>query len=117
MLIGSRLRQARENLSLSQEELGDMVGVSKVSICGYEQETRIPSLSVFLALVQILKVDVNYLLGYDVEVIKETENLKVKMRNEDLKILSEIKKYPELYQTLLEEPSRTIKLINKKLFE
>lgn len=117
MLMGSRIRKEREKLSLSQEQLGDMIGVSKVSICGYEQENRTPSLPVFLDLADALNVDVKYLLGYDIEVVSENREMVVKLCKEDLKIISEIKKNRKLYNALLEDSPRTIKLINRKLYD
>jgi len=44
MLIGERIRKARLEKGLSQEELGKIIDVSKVSICGYEKGTRTPTL-------------------------------------------------------------------------
>ena len=117
MLMGSRIRKEREKLHLSQEQLGDMIGVSKVSICGYEQENRIPSLPVFLDLAEVLKVDTNYLLGHDVTAISEDAEMVVKLCREDLKIINEIKKNRKLYNALLEDSPRTIKLINRKLYD
>lgn len=37
ILVGDRIREAREKLNLSQEELGEKIGVTKVSISGYEK--------------------------------------------------------------------------------
>ena len=36
MLIGKRIKDMRLEKGMSQQELGDMIGVTKVSICGYE---------------------------------------------------------------------------------
>lgn len=117
MVIGSRIRKARLDLNLSQEQLGNLIGVSKVSICGYENETKIPSLQNFLDLASNLNVTLDYLLGNDTEVVKEDTKVTIKIRKEELKLLSELRNNKELYNFLIEEPSRTIKLINKKLFD
>lgn len=38
MIIGKRIKLLRIQKRLSQEELGNYLGVTKVSICGYERE-------------------------------------------------------------------------------
>lgn len=116
MIIGTRVKDARMELGITQEQLGDKVGVSKVSICGYEQGTRMPSISILPNLADALNVSVDYLLGRDVDVVSEDKKLSVKMRKEDMRIIKEIKKNDDLYHSLLEDTPRTIKLINKKLY-
>ena len=54
MIIGERVKEARKNKNLSQQQLGDMLGVSKVSICGYENGVRIPTIENFVQLLDIL---------------------------------------------------------------
>lgn len=118
MVVGTRIRDARIKMGLTQEQLGDLVGISKVSICGYEQGTRTPTLATFLELLKVLKETPDYLLGLDVSVVSETQNeLSVKIRKEDLSLLNELKKNKELYDSLIDDPTRTIKLINKKLYK
>ena len=51
MIIGERLKEARIAKKLSQETLVNLLGVSKVSICGYEKGTRTPNMSNFLKLI------------------------------------------------------------------
>ena len=36
MIVGSRIKDLRIGQNLSQQQLGDLLGVSKVSICRYE---------------------------------------------------------------------------------
>ena len=43
-MIGKRLKELRIQKGLSQQDLGDAIGVTKVSICGYENGTRLPNL-------------------------------------------------------------------------
>lgn len=116
MIIGERIKLARKEKHLSQQELGDLLGVTKVSICGYEKGVRIPTMENFVQLLDILELTPDYLLGRDVNVVSESEeHYNVKMANEDIKILQEIKDSPELYRKLRLDPKRTIELINRKL--
>lgn len=117
MIVGSRIKDARIKLGLSQEQLGNLIGVSKVSICNYEQGTRIPTLDTFVELTKVLEVDFDYLLGYDTKVISDSKTkYVVKVRKEELSLLDELRKNPELYNALIDDPVRTIKLINMKLY-
>ena len=65
MIIGKRLKEARIKKNMSQEELGNILGVSKVSICGYEKGTRTPTMENFLELIKILELEPDYVLGRD----------------------------------------------------
>ena len=61
MGIGRRIKEARENAGLTQEELGKLVGVTGSAITNYEKETSHPKESVMYSLIEALGVDANYL--------------------------------------------------------
>lgn len=61
MGIGKRIKEARENLGLTQSELAALVGVTGSAITNYEKETSHPKESVMYKLFEALKVDANYL--------------------------------------------------------
>lgn len=116
MIIGERLKEARVNKKMSQETLGNMLGVSKVSICGYETGTRTPNMSNFLKLIEILDLDVKYVLGLDVKVVNENdEEYPVKMATNDIQTIEAIKKSRELYNMFCSNPKRTVEKIKGKL--
>lgn len=115
MIIGERLKEARLAKQMSQETLGGLLGVSKVSICGYETGTRTPNMRNFLKLIEILDLDAKYVLGMDVNVINEdNEEYPIKMANNDIKIVEEIKKSRELYNMFCSNPKRTVDKIKSK---
>ena len=116
MIIGSRIKEERIKKNLSQQQLGDLLGVTKVSVCGYENGTRTPTIETFLKIIDILELSPDYILGRDVDVVcEEEEKYTKKLSKEDLDIISEIKLYPKLYNKLCSQVSRTVKLINKKM--
>lgn len=116
MIIGERLKKARISKGLSQAELGKLVGVSKVSICGYENGMRTPSFAVLVKIINALDVDLEYLLGYDVPVItEENEKYRIMLAKEDLEIINEIKKHPALYNKLVKSPKRMVEIINRQM--
>ena len=79
MLLSKRLKELRMESGLTQRELGERVNVTKVSICCYENGTRVPTLDTLTKLGETLDVDVDYLLGYD-------KPVKVKGKNKKLPI-------------------------------
>lgn len=116
MIIGERLKEARLRQGLSQQELGDLLGVSKVSVCGYEKGNRTPTIETFLDLIRVLNLDVRYVLGQDVlAVAEEDEKYQVNIATADLRILSELKQHRELYNALCSDPRRVIEKISKKV--
>lgn len=116
MIIGERLKEARLSKKISQETLGSMLGVSKVSICGYETGTRTPNMKNFLRLIEILDLDVKYVLGLDVKVVNEdNEEYPVKMAKNDIKTIEVIKTNRELYNMFCSDPDGTLNTIKNKL--
>lgn len=116
MIIGERLKEARLEKNLSQEKLGGLLGVSKVSICGYENGTRTPNMQKFLRLIELLDLDAKYVLGLDVRVVNEDEEeYPVKMASNDIRTIEAIKSNRELYNMFCSNPKRTVDIISKKL--
>ena len=69
MLIGKRIKDMRLEKGMSQQELGDMIGVTKVSVCGYENGTRTPSLETFCILADIFETTSIYQLENELDKI------------------------------------------------
>lgn len=59
--IGKRIKEARENLGLTQNELAELVGVTGSAITNYEKETSQPKGPIMYKLLESLNVDANYL--------------------------------------------------------
>lgn len=116
MIIGSRIKEERIKRGLSQQQLGDLLDVTKVSVCGYENGTRTPTMETFMKLMEVLDMSPDYLLGRDINVISEEEEKYVKkMSKIDLQIIDEIKKYPNLYKKLSNDLIRTVELMDRKI--
>lgn len=116
MLIGKRIKDIRIEKGMSQQELGDMIGVTKVSVCGYENGTRTPSLETFCMLADIFETTTDYLLGREVPVISEDANEYVgSISKDDIEIINEIRHYPNLYAKLIKDVKRYVSLIVKKM--
>jgi len=117
MLLGDRIKTRRIELNMTQQELGELIGVSKVAICGYESGNRTPKLDIISKLAEVLNLEIGYLLGQDVSVVSENENLHMMLPKDDLKLLQEIKKNKKLYYMLISDPKRMVQLINNKLLK
>lgn len=63
--IGERLRLKRTFLQLTQTQLGDKLGVSRIRIGQYESGNRSIPASHLLKLTQILKVNITFFFAHD----------------------------------------------------
>lgn len=59
----SRLKYLRTRHKLTQEQLGQKINVTKVSISGYESGNRTPDTETLQKIADIFEVSVDYLLG------------------------------------------------------
>lgn len=89
MGIGNRIKEARNNLGYTQEELANLLGVTKGAVANYELETSHPKEPVMYKLIEALKVDANYLFQDCVKLPKEKNDVTIAEYNH-------IKKYREL---------------------
>lgn len=62
---GERIRELRKNRHMSQQDLADLLDVSKVAVSQYEREVRKPDLNTLTALSDIFNVSSDYILGND----------------------------------------------------
>lgn len=115
MLRGNRLKKARLKKGLTQEELGNIVGVGKSAICCYEKETRNPSLETIIEFMSVLKVTSDYLLGTDTLIKTEiNENIEYQpMTKEEVAFINELRKDKLVYEILFDDPKRGSDLVKK----
>ena len=65
MTAGQRIAQKRKELGLSQEALGEQLGVSRQSIYKWESDTALPEVEKLVALSRMFAVSVGWLLGVE----------------------------------------------------
>ena len=70
MTLGEKIAKQRKELNYTQEQLADILGVSRQSISKWEANNGLPDVDNLKALAQLLNVSVDYLLD-DGEVIDE----------------------------------------------
>lgn len=61
MSFASRLRQAREQSGLTQQDLAEKLGITKSAIGNYENGVSSPKWDVLLKIFDVLKVEPNFL--------------------------------------------------------
>ncbi len=116
MILGFRLRELRKENRMSQEELGKILGVTKVSISGYENGTRVPSMDILLKILDVFRVPADYLLGRELNAVAEDdeEHLPVNLALADIEIIRILRGKPGLYNQVASDPRRFFNSIVKK---
>ena len=116
LLFSKRLKNLRKDAGLTQKQLGEKVGVTKVSICCYENGNRTPTLDTLIDLANVLCVDLSYFLGADYFVVAEDDNSNgINLATDEIALIKELRMHIQLYEKLLDDPKRTIELIEKKM--
>ena len=67
MTIGTRIAQKRKERGLSQEALGEQLGVSRQAIYKWESDSALPEIEKLIALSRLFGVSVGWLLGVEDE--------------------------------------------------
>ena len=100
MSIGQRIAQKRKELGLSQEALGDRLGVSRQSIYKWESDAALPEIDKLVALAKLFGVTVGWLLGVE-EPAAPTREPPQELTEQQLKLAEEI---AERYIAALPKP-------------
>jgi len=72
MTIGQRIRKRRETMKLTQQQLGDALGVTAQHVSAVEKDKRAPSLDSLLRLAEELGVSIDFLVTGKEGVITDT---------------------------------------------
>lgn len=116
LLFSKRLKEIRKQAGLTQQQLGDMIGVTKVSVCCYEKGTRTPTLDTLVDLANVLNVEFTYLLGNDSYMVAEDDTkYGMNLAKDEMNLIKVLRTHRELYERLVSDPERFIKLIEQKI--
>ena len=94
-----RIKELRKKMGISQTELGIILGVTRSTICLYEQGKRQPDNTTLVKLADFFGVTVDYLLGRDCGEQKP---------NEPIALSKEEKKLIHLITQLTDEETETL---------
>ncbi len=116
VVFSKRLKELRKAAGLTQQQLGNMVGVTKVSVCCYENGTRTPTLDTLIDLADSLNTSLVYLLGADSLAVNESnKEMKVNMAKDEIELIKELRRHIKLYEKLLDDPKRIIEYLEQRL--
>lgn len=73
MSFGSRLKEKREELGITQPQLAEMLNVSKGAIGNWETDVNSPRATILYDLFEILHCDANYLLQDEIKELYKNE--------------------------------------------
>ena len=90
MLIGEKIRNAREDLDLSQYDMAKLIPMNQSNYSKIERDVQEPSIEQLRRICQILKLDPRYLLS-----LEEFESISAR----DITLLADIKKFIKDHQT------------------
>lgn len=65
MNFGEKLKRARNEAHLTQEELAHKLGIAKSTVAGYENNSREPDVMKIKKITEILNINADYLLGVE----------------------------------------------------
>ena len=115
MILGYRLRELRKENKMSQEDLGNLLGVTKVSVSGYENGTRVPSLDILNGILDVFGVSADYLMGRELDIVCESDSsVKMSLSSSDIEIIKEIRSNPILFNSIVSNPKRFFSSFGKK---
>lgn len=90
MTVGQRIAQKRKELGLSQEGLGDKLGVSRQAIYKWESDASLPEVEKLVALSRIFSVPVGWLLGEEEHPSGQTDSQSTELTEAQIKMVQEI---------------------------
>lgn len=73
MSFGAKLKNCRKNMSLSQKELGQKIGVAESTVSLYESNKRFPDAETLKKISALFNVSIDYLLGSSLEETSPTQ--------------------------------------------
>lgn len=95
--IGGEIKKQRELRKLAQEDLGNLIGVTRGSVCNYERGTSLPSLECFIAIGEHFNISLDILAGRELQnEIKLLAKLLEEAIEEKFKLKQEVEKYKKL---------------------
>lgn len=91
--MGKRLRALRRSKGLTQAQVAERLGATKMTISAYELGTRYPSLDMLTGLASLFGVSTDYLLGRKNETTVSVEGLSEAQTALIAKLVEELRKH------------------------
>lgn len=110
MALGEKLKELRKRFGLSQEQLADIINVSRQAITKWETDGGIPDISNLRELAKVFGITVDYLLNDD----KELPALQLRKVLDKVKYKNNISSYAMILKEYYAEPYEIYNLVRRK---
>lgn len=110
MALGEKLKEIRKRFDLSQEELEEIMNVSRQAITKWERDVGIPDISNLKEISKTFGVSIDYLLDNKFELPK----LIMKKKLDKKKYKNKLSSYSEILTEYFKEPYEIYNLVRKK---
>jgi len=114
MVIGTQLKQIRENKKLSQQELADYLNISQKTYSNFESNKSLPSLPQLAQLSELLDFSLESLLQ-EQGITFNQNNSEFKENSFGCTIYNTPEKLIQQYELRLQEKSEIIQLLKDKI--
>lgn len=104
--IAARIRESREYMKLSQEEVAEALGISRPAVTNIEQGTRKVESAELERLARLFGCSADYLLGAEIESQERTAFLARTFHGLSEKDLAEVAKFADFLRTSASPPSK-----------
>ncbi len=94
MKFGEKIRNAREDMDMSQKEVSQLIPMNQSNYSKIERDLQEPSISQFKRICEILKLDPRYLLELGEHGNHVTKDLSL----DDIRLLSDFKEFVEKHK-------------------
>ena len=95
MTLGQRIQELRKQRGMSQEALGDALGVSRQAVSKWEGDNGIPELDTLIAMSRLFEVTVGQLLGVEEATKQECETAYEADENQEDQVEAVLRRYVE----------------------
>lgn len=95
MTLGQRIQELRKQRGMSQEALGDALGVSRQAVSKWEGDNGIPELDTLIAMSRLFEVTVGQLLGVEETAEQKRETVNEAEENKEDQVEAVLRRYVE----------------------
>ena len=95
MTLGQRIQELRKQRGMSQEALGDALGVSRQAVSKWEGDNGIPELDTLIAMSRLFEVTVGQLLGVEEAAEQKRETVNEPEENKEDQVETVLRRYVE----------------------
>lgn len=81
MSFGNNIKILRKEKGITQEQLADMLGVSRQAVSKWESDSGYPETDKLLVLAKALETSLDYLMNNETENVLKSENMKIQDEN------------------------------------